>query len=113
MVGEHSHVVLYAWQSVAFSVCSSTANIGKHVCGMGVQAEEAQELHAFMDGGEHAYDGFMTITTGNGASHAAKVAFGQYVGVPDIPFGRRLEHGIEQEAEGSVEHVYEPTAVVA
>lgn len=33
---------------------------------------------------------FMTVTTGNGGSHAAKLAFGQYVGVgsPGAAFGR-------------------------
>ena len=48
------------------------------------------DLDAFANktfGAGKVHNDFMTITTGNGGIHAAKIAFGQYVGIPEVPFG--------------------------
>ena len=55
---------------------------------MSVQARIHEELQDFMDASDHAYDGFMTITTGNGSTHAAKIVYGEYVGTGATAFGR-------------------------
>lgn len=52
-----------------------------------LQSGGEAELMAFMDAQLQTFHNFMTITTGNGPSHAAKVAYGQYVGALPTAFG--------------------------
>ena len=54
-----------------------------------VQEGVTAELAAFLDGEAEPFSDFFTLTTGNGTSHAAKIAFGRYVGTAPTAFGSR------------------------
>ena len=43
---------------------------------------------------KRVYNDFLTCTAGVDATFAAKVAYGSYVGLPDIPFGSTTESRI-------------------
>ena len=62
------------------------------------EAESDDPIAAFADIQpsmiKRVYNDFLTCTAGVDATFAARVAFGSYVGLPDIPFGSTTESRI-------------------